>query len=89
MQTRSVEITIETSIAKHLDECDIPAECQLGSSKGKHFLELLGKISRHTNTVTWEIQPRFLSWLVMAKESSTGFLTKEKERSGGKDPLLG
>lgn len=88
MQTRSVEITIETSIAKHLDECDIPAECQLGSSKGKHFLELLGKISRHTNTVTWEIQPRFLSWLFPRNLQQVSL---PKKRSGleGKIPFLG
>lgn len=88
MQTRSVEITIETSIAKHLDECDIPEECQLRSLKGKHFLVLSGKISRHTNTVTWEIQPRFLSWLFPRNLQQVSL---PKKRSGleGKIPFLG
>lgn len=40
MQARSAEITIETSIAEHLGECDIPEECQLGSFA---FFELSGE----------------------------------------------
>jgi len=88
MQTRSVEITIETSIAKHLDECDIPAECQLGSLKGKHFFGTLGE-NQQAHKYSDLGDTAQISVMAVSKKSSTGFLTKEKERSGGKDPLLG